>query len=193
MSTDTSTLRLTHPHLQWLLDDAREVTANIEHLRTHYSDEQLCWSPDENTWSVAAGIDHLHVMGEAYFDRIRTAIRDSAPSPEERTFDPSFQGRSFIHFVSPESRFKIPTTETFEPKSGAEASVLDRFLEQQDELYDLLREADEVDINDAKLTSPAMRLARFTVGEALTIIVAHERRHLQQALTLTRHADFPSA
>ena len=71
--------------------------------------------------------------------------------------------------------------------------MLDRFDAHQDILADLIRRADEVNLNATRFTSPITRLVRLSIGEALTRLVIHQRRPLQQALRLPTNADFPGA
>ena len=68
---------------------------------------------------------------------------------------------------------------------------MEQFIEHQTEFTQIIRRADGTDLNVTKISSPASRFIRLTVGEALTMLATHQQRHIQQARRLTEHPDFP--
>lgn len=185
---------LQHPHLRQVATEVETVTTGVEQLREAYSVDQLVWKPNPETWNMLECIEHLRISGALYYPRIQAAIQKAATETREQAFRPGFLGKKFIASMRPEATRKVKTFRIFKPAPALkDISVLDRFLEQQQELTDLLQQADGVNINSSKLSSPLSRLIRFTVGEALTFLVVHQRRHLQQARNLTARPDFPVA
>ena len=193
METTSSIETVAHPHLRTLLDDLNAVTAEAERLRDTLSDEQCIWKPEPGVWNVLECFRHLITTDELYDPNLRAAI-DKAPRERgDAPFRPSFFGKTFIRYMVPESMRKIKTFRIFEPPpSLTDVSVLQQFIDHQDALAALIRQADGINLNRGKLSSPASRFVRFSVGEGLTVLVTHQRRHLQQALRLTGHPDFPS-
>ncbi len=192
METPASIETVAHPHLRKLLDDLKTVTAETERLRATLSDAQCIWKPAPDVWNVLECFQHLIVTDERYYPRLRLAIEKAKRERGSAPFRPSFFGKTFIRYVSPESQRKIKTFRTFEPSPAlTDVTVLQEFVDHQDELTALIRQADGIDLNRGKFASPASRLLRFSVGEGLTVLVVHQQRHLQQAQRLTEHPDFP--
>ena len=187
------TAELTHPHLRQLLTDAEAVRTEAERLRDTLSDEQLTWKPAPEVWSVADCFEHLRKIDKAYACQLNEAVERAEPG--DAPFRPSLFARWFIWFVSPESTFKVKTPKATRPKPtpSAGGETLDRFLAQQAELIGLIRRTDGKNVNTGRFPSPLASILRFSVGEALTMLVRHEQRHLGQAHRLTEHSDFPHA
>ena len=184
---------LAHPHLRHLLADVASTRAEAERLRDTLTGAQLTWKPAPDVWSVADCFEHLRKVDKAYCKRIGPVLAETEPGTAG--YDPSWFARLFIRFVSPESTFKLKAPRAIRPDTGApsaEADALPRFLDQQAELIDLIQRADGKNINGGRFASPLASLLKFSVGEGLTMLVAHERRHLRQAQRLTARADFPS-
>ncbi len=184
---------LNHPHLRRLLAETEAVRSEAERLRRTLSDAQLTWKPEPGVWSVADCFEHLRKIDKAYIRRMNEAVESVGPG--KAAFKPSLFGRGFIHFLSPQSRVKMKAPKGVRPPTdiaSAPAEAVDRFLDQQAALLDLLRRADGKDLNAGKFASPLASIVRLSVGEGLTVLVVHEQRHLRQAQRLTERADFPA-
>ncbi len=192
METPTSIETVAHPHLRRLLNDLNTVTAETERLRATLSEAQCIWKPAPGVWNVLECFQHLIVTDELYYPRLRLAIEKAKREGGSAPFRPSLFGKTFIRYVSPESQRKIKTFRTFEPSPAlTDLTVLQQFVDHQDALTALIRQADGINLNRGKFSSPASRLVRFSVGEGLTVLVVHQQRHLQQARRLAERPDFP--
>ena len=181
-----------HPHLRKLLADVAATTAEVEQLRADLSDEQLAWKPEPGVWNILECIRHLMIVDGLYFPQIQGALDKATRGDGSAPYRPSWFGRTFISYVSPESTRKIKTLRLFKPPPAlTDVTVPAQFVLQQEAFLHLIREADGVDLNGNKLASPASRLIRFTLGEGLTMLATHQRRHLQQARRLAEHPNFP--
>ncbi len=190
----TASLTLIHPHLRSLLADAEATRAEAERLRADLSDAQLTWKPAPDVWSVADCFEHLRKTDKAYGRALPEAI--ARMEPGGGPYAPSLFGGWFVKFVSPDSSMKLKAPKAIRPLRGGasnDADALDRFLDQQQQLFALIRQADGKNLNTGKFPSPLLSIVKFTVGEALTLLVRHEQRHLNQALRLTERSDFPKA
>lgn len=193
MSASDAAVSIHHPHLRQLRADLAGVTAEAERLRDELSDAQLTWQPTPDAWSIAGCFDHLYVVGTLYYPRVREAIGRAPEAGADAAFKPSFFGRKFIQAVSPETKRRVKTFKIFKPEQAAtDAPALGRFIAQQADFAALLREADGHDLNAGKFSSPLNRLIRFTLGEGLTFLVAHQQRHLGQALRVMEAPGFPA-
>ncbi len=160
-------------------------------LREEFSPAQLRWRPNDEVWSIADCFDHLISTGYLYYPRLNDAIDAAERSQIDSPYEPSVLAKMFIWTVSPDAGIKVRAFEPFEPKHiGEDVAIMDMFDEQQTELHELISRADEVNLNSGKFTTPG--LVRLTVGEGLTMVVQHERRHLLQVESLVAHSGFPS-
>ena len=185
---------LRHAHLRLLLADAEATRAEAERLRDTLSATQRTWKPEPGVWSVADCFEHVRKVDKAYARKLDEAIGGAGSGAAD--FKPSLFGRGFIHFVSPASTFKLKAPKGIRPApdtASADADALDRFLDQQAAVLDLIRRADGQNLNGGRFGSPLASVVRLSVGEGLTLIVRHEQRHLGQAQRLTERADFPAA
>lgn len=179
-------------HLDDLERRLEAIGRRTGELTSGLRDEQLLWRPAPDRWGIADCFEHLLVADAPYFPRVREAIERSAPAAGgERVYAPGLLARFFIKSVSPEGTLKLPAPKKFRPPP-ARADAPERFLADQEVVAGLLADARDVDLQGAKLTSPVTSLLRLTIGEALTLLVSHQERHLGQAEAVRRDPGFPS-
>lgn len=178
-------------HLDDLAAQLEAVGERARALSSALRDDQLLWRPDPDRWGVADCFEHLVTADSQYFPRLRAAIDEAAPALEgERVYSPGLFARWFIRSVGPGGKMKLPAPKSFRPPPPA-ADAPERFLAGQRRIAGFLEEARGIDLQSARLASPVSPLVRFTVGEALTLIVAHQERHLEQALAVRGEPGFP--
>ncbi len=181
-------------HLEALYQDAVEVLHASEALFASLTPVQLTWKPARRTWSILQCFEHMLKTNALYMERLQSAITEGTVSKAEAVapFQPSRLGKFFIDAMRPENRFRKKTFGVFKPAAEAtDLTVTSRFVEQQRQLLALIKKADQCDLNGVKLQSPASRLIRFSIGEALTLLVVHEQRHLLQAQNIQLLTGFP--
>ncbi len=181
-------------HLDGLYQDAKEVIHASEALFASLSPEQLTWKPGRKKWSILECFDHVLQTNALYIENLKEAmVRGKVSSTEAiAPFKPSFFGRWFIDSLRPESKFKIKTFRIFKPAGEpGDLTITTKFISQQKDLLAMIKQADQCDLNKVKLSSPASRLIRFSIGDALTILLVHEQRHLLQAQNVQLLAGFP--
>lgn len=178
-------------HLDDLEARLEAVGERVRALSAALRDDQLLWRPDPDRWGVADCFEHLVTADAQYFPRLRAAIDGASPAlAGERVYSPGLFARWFIRSVGPGGKMKLPAPKRFQPPPpGPDAP--ERFLAGQRRVAGFLEEARGIDLQSARLASPVSPLVRFTVGEALTLIVAHQERHLEQAQAVRGEPGFP--
>jgi hypothetical protein len=182
-------------HLDDLERRLEAIGRRTRELTSDLREEQLLWRPEPKRWGIADCFEHLLVADAPYFPRVREAIERSAPAGDgERVYAPGLLARWFVRSVSPEGTLKLPAPKRFQPPpDGPErGDAPERFLADQEVVAALLADARDVDLQGAKLTSPVTSLLRLTIGEALTLLVSHQERHLGQAEAVRRDPGFPA-
>ncbi len=168
-----------HPHLADLLARNDATIASIEATVTPLTAEALAWRPAPDRWSVADVLAHLSHVLAVYEPRIRDAI--AAQPTGDAPYRPGWLQRKFIAIAGPGGR-SVRAPKAFAPAvaPGDETDALPRFLGHAATLREFLVAADGRSLNGKRFASPITRLIRFTPGEALTLMVAHNERHAGQ-------------
>ncbi|MHC4470269.1 MAG: DinB family protein [Planctomycetota bacterium] len=178
--------------LDGLLRDLDGIDEEVRRLGRECAPDKLTWKPAPGAWSIAICFEHLLVTGDRYQGRIEAALEraKARPAAKRKPFRPRRFAGWFIRMAGPDVEKKVRAPRVFAPdRSRAGPETLDRFLEGQEELRRLIRDAGDADLNRPRFASPVTPLLRFSVGEALLLVVRHQQRHLGQALGL--HAGAP--
>lgn len=171
-------------HLTRLHADARAVGDAVEAALAGL--EPAAWhrAPAPGRWSPAEIVEHLAVIGEAYFPGIRAALAEgaepgrAAPGADDR-WRPSLLGRLFIWLSGPARPVRVRAPAPFRPRPAA-LPLLERFRATQATLLALIEGSAFADLQRLRVRSPANRLLSLSLGECLTMLVRHEERHLAQ-------------
>ena len=177
MSIDTS---------KWKSEIDR-TTADFKNAFAGLSEGELNWKPDAKTWSIAQNLDHLIVINSSYYPLITKAQQNQLELPwlGKVKFVYSMIGKMILDASGPDRRKKISTFPVWMPAaSNISADILDRFEVHQSELKQMIDNCMSLLLNNAVIYSPANRMIVYKLSTAFDIIVAHERRHLNQAMEI---------
>jgi len=167
--------------------NADEVARVAEHLDA----TRLLWRPSPERWGVADCMEHLVATGSAFYPKVRAAI-GAAPHDDARDdarWSYSWLGRFLLGAVGPNGRAARAPSVLIPPPARPDAPA--RLLAQQDELRALIADAQGVDLRRVRIPSPVSRLLTLRLGEALEMLLLHQRRHLNQAWRVRRASSFP--
>ena len=146
--------------------------------------DKLNWKVNASAWSIAQCIDHLIVVNGTYFpviDRLRQGIND-IPWTGKVGFITGFFGSLLLKSVLPETRRKMKTLPLWEPSmSTIEGDIVLRFESSQRELKKNIETCSAFLDQGTVISSPANRMIVYKLETAFDILVAHEKRHLEQA------------
>lgn len=170
--------------LQSIVNELDRADEEARQLVSGLSDAQLNWQPNPAAWSVAQCLAHLGQMNSVLTAALRPAVRqaDKSSAMPRKPIQPGRFGRWFISQMEPPPRRKMKTPRKGRPethKSGEE--ILRAFIAAHDDLRSLIHETQDLDLNRIHFRNPFIGLLRYSVGTALLVIGAHDRRHLWQA------------
>ena len=157
---------------------------------------QLNWRPDATRWSVGQCFDHLLIINGLMLGATRNTLNGVAPRTlwQRLPFMPGVVGRMMVRSQSPqaERRFTAPpmarpTTSDISPE------VVDRFVQQQHDTGVWLRSVDESVASRTVMTSPFVKVITYSVLDGCRLMLAHDRRHFEQARRVMLSREFPSA
>ena len=170
------------------------VTADVEREFKDLSAEQLNWKPGAQEWSIGQCLDHLVMTNTQFFPNLDQIIKGEKKSTvwEKLPVLPKLFGRLIINGTNPENARKFKAPKAFAPASSSiEAKIVDKFIEHQGEVANRLKALDSVDARRVRVTSPIARFVTYSLLDACTILVYHERRHFEQARRVLAASGFP--
>lgn len=171
-----------------------QIQKRVEDLVSPLDDRGLTWIPGPDRWSVGECIEHLSVIASLLIPRIEEAIRRGRDGGlfGSGPFEYSWPGRMFVESLQPSVRIRIRTMKLYHPRQGVpKDEILSRFARFQGEFLRNVDAARGLDLARIKVASPANRLLRFSLGIWLAASVAHEQRHIEQALRVMKEKGFP--
>lgn len=147
--------------------------------------DQLNWKINGRTWSIAQCFDHLITVNTLYFPLFERMRQNGIELTWLERYSPlsGFFGRYLIRTLSPEYKKKSKTSRKgFPSASDLDGEIISRFSEHQKHLSEKINAISrEIDLAKQIITSPLMGFVTYSLGDALTILTVHERRHLDQA------------
>ena len=181
--------------LSSLIAAADNIAAEAQQTFGDLTAQQLNWKPNAESWGIGQCFDHLMTANESYFPIIEQIIKGEKPRTfwESLPVLPTFFGWMLIKYLSPESTKKLKAPDVFKPSSSdIDPNIINNFVRQQNQLTFLMRQTAELDLRHTKITSPALRFVTYSLMDCYTILVVHEKRHLQQARRVLNAEGFPN-
>ena len=155
---------------------------------------QLNWKSTPSRWSIAQCFDHLIRINGQMLDGIVRTLDSATPKTLVQRVPglPRVFGRIMIRSLSPTATRKLPAPASARPStSNLGGDIILRFVEAQVALRQRLRSFEHRALAETIMVSPFTSVIAYPVLDACRIIVAHERRHFEQARRITQTPGFP--
>src|SRR5262249_52729621 len=156
---------------------------------------QLNWRPDPARWSVGQCFEHMLTVNKLVFQAADDALDSKSPRSiwQRLPMLPRVFGTMLVRSQSPDGQRRFTAPSTAQPASSdIDANVLERFLNQHRQAAIRLRSLDERDAARAIMTSPFVNFITYSVLDGWRLVVAHDRRHFEQARRVMQAAGFPT-
>lgn len=179
-----------------LLSELEASDARAIGIARPLTPEQLNWKPTPQQWSVGQCLEHLAMSSEVYLAPIAEALAGSPPGGGADEITPGWFARWFIRSYiapSPQTKRARAPSKIAPVLSRVEPSILDRFLNGNREMRDLVTRAAGHDVNRIRFRNPFIPGIRFTVGTGFELTARHEDRHLLQAERVKQAPGFPAS
>jgi hypothetical protein len=172
-----------------------QLEARIElHLKTVISsfqnlhEAELLKPAANGGWSVAQCLEHLNSYGRYYLPAIQKGILASTDTTAPM-FKSSWLGAYFTRLMEPGAKSKaMKSPKEYNPQPDLDASkVIAEFIEQQELLLTLVRSAATKDIGKIRIAISIARWIKLKLGDVFGFVVAHNERHIQQAIRNVKH------
>lgn len=143
--------------------------------------DQLNQREGDASWSVLECIEHLNRYGDFYIPEIENKLKGFEHLAKADKFSSGPIGNYFAKSMLPGSK-KMKTFKTMNPiGSKLDISVLDKFIQQQKKLLELLEKASRSDLNKIKTSISITKLIRLKLGDTFRVVIYHNQRHVEQA------------
>ena len=146
------------------------------------ADKELNLKTSAESWSVLECIEHLNRYGDFYIPEIRKRI-DNSNFKKSSTFKSGILGNYFAKSMLPKEKLnKMKTFKSMNPISSAlDRSVLDKFINQQESILELLKKAENTDLTKIKTSISISKWIKLRLGDTFRVVVYHNLRHTVQA------------
>lgn len=166
--------------LDQLQSDVREMIAAAAWLRKE-DPGVLLEQPGQGKWSAIQVLEHLNSYGRYYLPVIeRSMTRFRRP---EQFFRPGWLGNYFTKLMMPKDgqvANKMQAPRNHRPGFHADAKpVLDEFVQQQQQLLNLLELAKERNLS-TRVPISISKFIKLKLGDTFCFLIAHEQRHFVQ-------------
>lgn len=145
------------------------------------SNSQLNWKETPESWSILECLEHLNLYGNFYLPEIEKTI-DNAKSKSEPVFKSGILGNYFAESMLPKE--KLNKMKTFKDKnplnSHLDSNTIERFMNQQIKMLDLLDKARTISLNKEKTPITLTKLIKLKIGDTFRFVINHTTRHIKQ-------------
>lgn len=150
--------------------------------------QKMQQQPLPGKWSAAQCLAHLNSYGRYYLPALQQSITTARQNGiiEKQNFTTSWMGNFFTELMLPKGeaktvkKMKAPKEHTPLPNQDSDA-VIAEFIEQQEQLIQLLEQAKQIDLRKAKTPISISRFIKLPVGDTFRFLIAHNYRHILQA------------
>jgi hypothetical protein len=169
--------------LESLQADTREIILAATYLLKEDPDA-LIQPPGQGRWSVAQVIEHLNSYGRYYLPAIESAL-NKQPGNHDDTFKSGWLGDYFTRSMLPgkngQVNNKMQSPKDHRPHAGIHGKpVLDTFLQQEQQLLELLERAKQANISRIRIPISLSKFIKLKLGDTFRFLVAHHQRHFVQ-------------
>jgi len=185
-----------------LIDDIRAITLhNLEVIRkkvVYLNEEQKSWKINENSWSLNEIFAHMNEYAKFYHATFKDKIENTRFKEPKIIFTSSPLGRSAWQSMklgnakNIKRKFKSPkaSNPVFDISllTGNEISDFDK---GQEEFLKIIDDSEKVNLRKVKVPISISKIIRFRLGDAMLFVSFHNERHVQQALNVIAHPNFP--
>lgn len=186
----------------WLLNEVAMITeSNLDWIKKRYrlySENQLNWKPNKDTWSLNEIFAHLNEYANFYHSVIQKRILSTKHRTPSLIFTSSPLGKSawgsmkLGNAKNVKRKFNAP--KLYNPsvnKQLVKGNDCQIFEDKQKEFLQLLEQVTTVNLRKVRVPIAISKFVRLRLGDALLFVAYHNERHMQQALNLSKSSAFP--
>jgi len=150
--------------------------------------EVLNWKENTEKWSILECFEHLNRYGDFYIPEITKRIQAAPANNSTTIFKSGLLGNYFAESMLPKEQLnKMKTFKSMNPVgSKLDKSVIEKFIQQQKQLLDLLGQARSVNLSKTKTAISISKWIKLKLGDTFRVVIYHNYRHLMQAANVLK-------
>jgi uncharacterized damage-inducible protein DinB len=154
---------------------------------------QLNWKLTLENWSIGQCLDHLIVSNRLYFPALKKITGGQYIMTIWERWGPFSKicGRILKDNLKEEVKKKMKAPKVLLPSVIIDTSVLESFHKHLDSFLDFIAGCEKVNIDRIIISSPAIKFVTYSLRDAITFLIQHEHRHINQAIRVKRNERFP--
>jgi hypothetical protein len=171
------------PELERIREETEEISTRAKELCYGLAEKQLAWRPNPSSWCIAEILLHLDNTTRIFLPIIDRAIVDSRRNGRlsNGPFRLSWMGKFYVWYAGPPARIRLSAPKPLVPLlKGPASSALPQFLQSQELMKQRLNDANGIDVERTRITSPFANFVRMSLFALFSVFTAHERRHIWQ-------------
>lgn len=177
--------------LSGLEEDVTKLLTQAKEILLTADTRGLLQEPAPGKWSAAQCIEHLNSYNRYYLPQIEKALLNGVYKnlPAQATYKPGWLGNYFTKLMKPgvngELASKMQSPKDHRPAANLNAEkVLEEFIEGQEKLIGYLVRAEKINIGKLRVPISLSKFIKLKLGDTFRFLIAHQQRHLLQALRL---------
>lgn len=142
------------------------------------SDEHFNQKQPDGWWSIGQIIEHMTIANAPYL----SAMGDIAQTTPKAGGTDQVHHTWFAKFLlGAMDKPNTPAPKAMIPKPGpTPRSVVDTWLSQIDELMAIAKRSDGINLTEAKIRNPFIKLMKMNFADMFEVSAAHTERHVKQ-------------
>ena len=171
-----------HAQISRWLGELDACTTHARRLAERAGDDGFRRRPSSGRWSLGEHLAHLNLTTEAYLPILDGLHAANATAPRDmgRRYSSDWLGAFLVWTVEPPVRLmRVKTPPSFVPSAEApRAQVMAAFEHLNGALAASVATLSGLDLNAARVASPFAPNVHYNGWTAVTVLTAHQRRHL---------------
>lgn len=171
--------------IKTILLKGREAKEKVQLGFSSLCSEQLNWKPSPKSWSIAQCLNHLIVSDSVYFADLKKIVEGTYKMSFWERYSPftGLCGRMMKDRLQEQVKRKMTAPKKIQPsKSEMGIEILERYHTNLDTFLELISNCRTVDIDKTVITSPIISIVTYSLRDAMTFLLQHEHRHINQAI-----------
>ena len=180
--------------IQQILTKAKEAGEKVRTEFSALSTGQLNWKSSAESWSIAQCLDHLVVTDGLYSASLQRIAEGNYNMRSWERWSPfsGMFGKLLINRTGENPVIKMKAPKVLKPaESNIDDAIVARFHHHHEKMLGYITAATTVDLDKIKITSPVSKLITYSLRDAITVIVYHKHRHINQAIRVKEMPGFP--
>lgn len=179
-------MQKTITYLENLKTTVEQIITTVEAITEKHTAAQLAKQPSPEKWSVLDNLEHLNLYGDFYLPLFEQTIEKGVRKGMQArpNYKPGWLGSYFARSMRPKEGKITNQMNTFKTKNptlvDVPDNVVERFLEQQQRMLNILKRAERTDIQQLRIPTTLGNFMKIRLGDGFDFFIAHEERHMLQ-------------